>query len=121
MSVVAAAGAVSLATRERPVPLARRTVMMKPPPIPIDCEVTTPLQNKTAMAASTAVPFCLRMSLREKMLLLEGKMGGGGGEADLPTTAQGLESTATAAWWKCPSSLTEGAGGLRAVSQDLNQ
>ena len=36
MSVVAAAGAVSLATREREVPLARKTVMTKPPPMPID-------------------------------------------------------------------------------------
>ena len=36
MSVVAAAGAVSLATRDREVPLARKTVMTKPPPMPID-------------------------------------------------------------------------------------
>ena len=35
--------------------------------------------------------------------------------ADLPTAAQGWESTARAECWKCPSTLPDGGGGLRAA------
>ena len=63
MSLVTAAGAISLATRETEVPLLRWMVMMKPPPMPMLCEVTTPLQKRTATAASTAVPRLASTSL----------------------------------------------------------
>ena len=63
MSLVAAAGAISLATRDTAVPLLRWTGMMKPPPMPMLWEVTAPLQKRTATAASTAVPRLARTSL----------------------------------------------------------
>ncbi|KAH1016177.1 hypothetical protein HUJ04_007445 [Dendroctonus ponderosae] len=40
-------------------------VIKKPPPNPILCIVTTPLQNMVAIAASTAVPFFSSMSLKK--------------------------------------------------------
>ena len=41
--------------------------MRKPPPIPMLCGLKTPLQNRVAIAASTAVPSLFNTSLEEKM------------------------------------------------------
>merc|ERR1719266_823423 len=88
-----AIGAISLATKLTAVPLARSTVMRKPPPSPILWGLLTPLQKRAPIAASTALPFLARMSR--------------------PTLAQGFESTDTAPCKKRPSLLPEGAASLR--------
>ena len=64
MSLCASAEAVSL----KSITLASwrlllYTNIMPPPPIPDECILTTPKQNMAAMAASTAEPLALRMSL----------------------------------------------------------
>ena len=95
MSLVTAAGAISLATREMAVPLLRWMVMMKPPPMPMLCEVTTPLQKRTATAASTAVPCLARTSLEYRLRSFLKKW-----LTYFPILEHGVESTATAAWEK---------------------
>ena len=60
MSVLACAGAVSLKSIVVDVPLIC-TSMKPPPPIPDECEFTTPMHRTLAIAASTALPFCARM------------------------------------------------------------
>ena len=47
-------------------------VMMNPPPIPILCDVTTPLQNRVATAESTAVPPISNILLNSVNLDLKG-------------------------------------------------
>lgn len=42
--------------------------MRKPPPSPMLCGLTTPSQNKAAKAASTAVPFFSKISLKIRFL-----------------------------------------------------
>ena len=56
MSLKAAAGAVSRAIMESLEPLPRNTVMMNPPPMPMDCEFITVFQYIMAMAESMALP-----------------------------------------------------------------
>ena len=92
MSLVTAAGAISLATRETAVPLLRWMVITKPPPMPILCEVTTPLQKRTATAASTAVPRLASTSLEESLRSCPHMS-----LTYFPMAEQGVESTATAA------------------------
>ena len=92
MSLVTAAGAISLATRLMSVPLLRWMVMMKPPPMPILCEVTTPLQKRTATAASTAVPRLAKTSLQLRLRSFFQKL-----PTYFPIIEHGLESTDTAA------------------------
>ena len=93
MSLVTAAGAISLATRLMSVPLLRWMVMMKPPPMPMLCEVTTPLQKRTATAASTAVPRLAKTSLQLRLRSFSHKLP----ITYFPILEHGLESTDTAA------------------------
>ena len=64
MSLFAAAGAVSLKSMTLASwRLLLYTNIIPPPPIPDECILTTPKQNMAAIAASTAEPLALRMSL----------------------------------------------------------
>ena len=59
-----AAGAVPWASKVTTSPRSLRYIVMrKPPPMPQLCGLNTPLQNRTAMAESTAVPPLCRTSL----------------------------------------------------------
>ncbi len=69
MSGVAAPGAVSLASSAAAVlPSAVYTVMRNPPPTPLECALTRPLQKRVAMAASTALPLRRRTSLKDSKM-----------------------------------------------------
>ena len=64
MSSYADTGATSLKSITVEVPVeALYTTMKPPPPIPVECKLTTPRQIQLAMAASTAVPPFQRMSV----------------------------------------------------------
>jgi hypothetical protein len=65
MFCVAAFGAISLDIREWYSPPLNR-VMTKPPPMPMLMLCTAPLQKSVATAASTAVPFRRKTSLKQK-------------------------------------------------------
>ena len=60
MSSVAAAGAVSRKSMVADEPSLFCTTMNPPPPMPDECELTTPMQRSVAMAASTALPLSAR-------------------------------------------------------------